>query len=281
MQSSYRNLIKLYNDREYSGNYISLSNISHSCICSLEVFSGINGSVVEPALSVCGTNMANCNSFLHNSQVTDIITTADSITVTKAKTQGANGFCGVLIRVKPNTKYFIRKPTVTPEVSNNVRVGFRLYEYDAKPDNNDFLQSYKNVQMFTTDTVINTGDCTNCIAVVIQLGAAYEATAVLENVMVSLIDVPYVPYSEQTLTVPYTLHSIPVASGGNYTDENGQEWLCDTYNPIAGEYVQRVGVELPITTTFEPVNVKGNIPCTAMCLDNDNGIIKAILQTKE
>lgn len=281
MRSSYKDLIKLYADREYSGKVINLNNVSHSRIRSLEIFSGINGRVVEPAISVCGTNMANCNSFLHNSQATDIFTNTHSIAVTKVKTAGANAFFGVFVRVNPKTKYFIKKPNITPEISNNVKVGLRLYEYDVKPDNDNFLQSYKNVQVFTADTVIDTENNVNWIAVIVQLGAAYEATAVLENVMVSLIDTPYVPYTEQTLTVPYTLYSTPVASGGNYTDERGQEWLCDTYNPITGEYTQRVGVETPITTTFEPVNIGANIPCTSMCLDNDDGVIKAILQTKE
>ncbi len=37
-----------------------------------------------------------------------------------------------------------------------------------------------------------------------------------------------------------TLRGIPVDSGGNYTDANGQEWICDTYDAASGEYVKRV-----------------------------------------
>lgn len=36
------------------------------------------------------------------------------------------------------------------------------------------------------------------------------------------------------------LPGIPVDSGGNYTDENGQQWVCDEIDLKSGKYVQRV-----------------------------------------
>lgn len=47
----------------------------------------------------------------------------------------------------------------------------------------------------------------------------------------------------QTLTIstPGGLPGIPVDSGGNYTDENGQQWICDEIDLARGKYVQRVG----------------------------------------
>lgn len=44
----------------------------------------------------------------------------------------------------------------------------------------------------------------------------------------------------QTLSVPHTLRGIPVTSGGNYTDENGQQWICDEVDFDRGVLVQRV-----------------------------------------
>ena len=52
---------------------------------------------------------------------------------------------------------------------------------------------------------------------------------------------PVLKIGEQSMTIPYTLNGIPVTSGGNYTDASGQQWVCDTYNPLTGEYVQRIG----------------------------------------
>lgn len=55
---------------------------------------------------------------------------------------------------------------------------------------------------------------------------------------------PVLKIGEQSMTIPYTLNGIPVTSGGNDTDGNGQQWLCDTYNPLTGEYVQRTYLKL-------------------------------------
>lgn len=46
----------------------------------------------------------------------------------------------------------------------------------------------------------------------------------------------------QTLTYPTPngLPGIPVESGGNYTDKDGQQWICDEVDFGRGKYVQRV-----------------------------------------
>lgn len=43
-----------------------------------------------------------------------------------------------------------------------------------------------------------------------------------------------------TLSTPGGLPGVPVDSGGNYTDENGQQWVCDEIDLARGKYVQRV-----------------------------------------
>lgn len=50
-------------------------------------------------------------------------------------------------------------------------------------------------------------------------------------------------YKKQTLIVPTPngLPGIPVSSGGNYTDEKGQQWVCDEVDFKKGVYVQRIG----------------------------------------
>lgn len=47
----------------------------------------------------------------------------------------------------------------------------------------------------------------------------------------------------QTLTIalPNGLLGVPVLSTGNYTDENGQSWVCDEINFKTGKYVRRIG----------------------------------------
>ena len=43
-----------------------------------------------------------------------------------------------------------------------------------------------------------------------------------------------------TIETPNGLPGIPVAEGGNYTDANGQQWVCDEVDLARGVYVQRV-----------------------------------------
>ena len=52
----------------------------------------------------------------------------------------------------------------------------------------------------------------------------------------------YTPYREQLLTLPTPngLPGIPVTSGGNYTDQSGQQWVCDEINLERGVRVQRI-----------------------------------------
>lgn len=44
----------------------------------------------------------------------------------------------------------------------------------------------------------------------------------------------------QTIMLNHTLPGIPVTSGGNYTDANGQQWICDEIDFARGVYIQRV-----------------------------------------
>ena len=54
----------------------------------------------------------------------------------------------------------------------------------------------------------------------------------------------YEPYREQILTLPTPngLPGIPVTSGGNYTDQSGQQWVCDEVDLERGVKVQRVNI---------------------------------------
>jgi hypothetical protein len=67
----------------------------------------------------------------------------------------------------------------------------------------------------------------------------YDKCGIFEGV---LTEADFVPYEGQTLTVstPNGLPGIPVSSGGNYTDENGQQWVCDEVDFAKGVYAQKL-----------------------------------------
>ena len=65
-----------------------------------------------------------------------------------------------------------------------------------------------------------------------------------------------------TLSTPGGLPGIPVSSGGNYTDESGQQWVCDEVDFARGVYVQRVGKTVVdgVNLKFEVKNGCWNLP---------------------
>lgn len=79
-----------------------------------------------------------------------------------------------------------------------------------------------------TNGSTTTHECTE--SELLQVEEASEATS-------------YEPYHEprsMSVTTPNGLPGIPVTSSGNYTDENGQQWICDEVDLGRGVYVQRV-----------------------------------------
>lgn len=75
----------------------------------------------------------------------------------------------------------------------------------------------------------------------------YEGTlhAIAENIQMECGSgatdfVPYQDLRSTPLSTPNGLPGLPVDSGGNYTDSNGQQWICDEMDFKRGKYVQRI-----------------------------------------
>lgn len=67
----------------------------------------------------------------------------------------------------------------------------------------------------------------------------YEDFGLFEGVL-TLND--FEPYHKSTTTIPLSngLPGIPVTTGGNYTDANGKQYICDEIDFVRGKYIQRV-----------------------------------------
>lgn len=63
---------------------------------------------------------------------------------------------------------------------------------------------------------------------------------------------PYVDPQSLTLATPNGLPGIPVATGGNYVDETGQQWICDEIDLSRGERVRRIDIFERVTFTIHP-----------------------------
>lgn len=68
-------------------------------------------------------------------------------------------------------------------------------------------------------------------------------TVVYPQIELGTVATPYEPYhapQSMDISTPNGLPGIPVSSGGNYTDADGQQWVCDEIDLARGVYVQRV-----------------------------------------
>ena len=95
------------------------------------------------------------------------------------------------------------------------------------------------------------------VCFIVKEGTNYDSDGINVQLELGTTATAYSPYREQLLTLPTPngLPGIPVTSGGNYTDENGQQWVCDEVDLERGVKVQRVNaVDLStcaITSTTE------------------------------
>lgn len=85
-------------------------------------------------------------------------------------------------------------------------------------------------------------DMATRIVFIVTQGQTYNLTGVKVQLELGTTATAYSPYREQLLTLPTPngLPGIPVTSGGNYTDQNGQHWVCDEVDLERGVTVQRV-----------------------------------------
>ena len=68
-------------------------------------------------------------------------------------------------------------------------------------------------------------------------------TVIYPQIEVGTMPTAYEQYKtlqELTIQTPNGLSGIPVNSDGNYTDENGQQWICDEIDLAKGKYIKRI-----------------------------------------
>lgn len=192
-------------------------------------------SVVEPVVTVCGKNLLGGN-VLADSIVGKMNGTKDESAGT------VNFYCTyasqkiLFDQFKPDTMYtFIFKGWNTYGDGTNLYVQYTdgtldyLTFSESKTESTALLKTDQNKSILHFSGTYYSG----------MTYLRYNECGVFEGD----IDVSeFEPYSGQAVELTHTLPGIPVASGGNYTDSDGQQWICDEVDLERGVYVQRVGL---------------------------------------
>lgn len=106
-------------------------------------------------------------------------------------------------------------------------------------------------------------DTATRIVFLVTQGQTYNLTGVKVQLELGTTATTYEPYHEQLLTLPTPtgLPGIPVTSGGNYTDENGQRWICDEVDLERGIYIKRVSVIVLTVDMIQALSTNTNDYC--------------------
>ena len=215
--------VKIINDA--SGNALVLTDSSKHGFRNLKIYgksvqSGTPApstpaairSVVNPVLSITNKNI------LGDSSENGYISTTDGSVAAEASARVGYYIPAI------NTNLYILIPAYDGTASNSYiyRVGF----YD---ENKKWISTLSIKDIFTTVNV--------------PKGAKYFRCSWVKDTQIAVYiqsRTEYIEPNNQTLPLEYTLPGIPVSSGGNYTDLNGQHWIADEIDFKSGVYIKRV-----------------------------------------
>ena len=179
------------------------------------------GGVPAPYRTDCGIEITGKNLFNANDVSRGYISdTTGELLVT-------NSHCSNFIDVNPKTKYYLYSGQPTGK-------------WGAFYDSNKTFVSGISPDKY--NTVFETPE--NAAYIRFTVSYRDEHLNFANDVIFakSTIAVPFEPYHKSTTTIPLSngLPGIPVTTGGNYTDSNGQQYICDEIDFKRGKYVQRV-----------------------------------------
>ena len=120
-------------------------------------------------------------------------------------------------------------------------------------------------------------------------GATEANVTLFPQIELGSVATAYEPYRPtQKIETTHPLRGIPVTTGGNYTDANGQQWVCDEVDFERGVYVQRIGSVVfteddVLSTQANTIRLRRDISSInqskGWCSITDNYVYNATLDT--
>lgn len=233
-------------DNDKSGEVIAITDAAKRGLRSLNIYGKTtqNGtptpeapvdlvSVEAPMVGVWGKNLL--TSFTDSSKTENGITFTvngnGSITINGTSTESAQFNMFALYELPPSVH-----PGIAYTISGATNVAaIHVYEWQ---DNWVRLTDTTNETTF----MLSAGATGILIRYVIQPNTAVKNLTVYP--MLRVASVANNTYEQgkaaQAAIFDHTLHGVPVATGGNYTDANGQQWVCDEIDFVRGKLVVRI-----------------------------------------
>lgn len=162
------------------------------------------------------------------------------------------------IQIKPSTQYIITPATIFygayyEDIDTPIKTTLIISNVFTAPENANYVCiSYKKtVVAYGTNIMLNSGS--TALPWEPYTGGAPSPSPDYPQEIKSAGDSGTINVSlsnggsqSQTIPVqtPNGLPGIPVSSGGNHTDANGQQWACDEVDFKRGKYVQRCAKEV-------------------------------------
>ena len=224
-------------------------------------------SVVNPTMKVFGANILRLNDLKESTFAQNGITFSSKRGVIKAKgTATVNGIIstdntGVNRLLNPLTlksgKTYIFNPNPTK--------GTESYDcYIDFTNSRNLGLSYVNNNVDTPKKITDEqAEYPFVINLVFKKGTEIDMEwkpQVLQNEAL----IPYKPYTEQTITLPYTLNAVPVSSGGNVTID-GKQYIADYIDVERGKLVRKVNNKKLKGLSFRYEKTPNNKSDTFIC----------------
>lgn len=236
------------------GEVVTLNDASDQAFCGLRIFGkstqdgtptpenpveivsvGDDGSV---DVTVCGKNLLNMLRKTETKSGVTWIVEGSVLTISGT----AEGIYGDII-----CKNF-RIDAGTYAVSFKNLEKLNRIEFDCAYEDGTKVFTMQNVTASKSSFTFTANErCYVSMTFVINSGAAFgnenNPTYIYAQIEAGSKATEYEPCKERNLTIstPNGLPGIPVTSGGNYTDANGQQWICDEVDLDRGVYVKRIG----------------------------------------
>ena len=213
------------------------------------VSAGDSGSI---AVKVTGKNLVDVDAAF--------AMTGEALTISnghiKGTTSNGSARIGYLLQNAPAARYIASVAGGAKDVGTEIRV----YIWKDGKFGNLVAQKTYQYQGGKVVTIAFSADGKSDYAVWFRPNAAVDFDFYDVQLELGSAATAYSPYREQLLTLPTPtgLPGIPVTSGGNYTDQSGQQWVCDEVDLERVVRVQRVNqlklAELTFNYELTPVN---------------------------